>query len=113
MSDMFNEKVIEHVLNSNTFEENAGESAFRIDSRIMAREGEKIDSAELYKIIEEAKNKGVSVASLLHKLPNADSQVSVLPGPGIAKHAPRSKRKKAHNKALVCDVGEKPPTPHS
>lgn len=94
MSDMFNEEVIEHVLNSDSSSENYGESPFSIDSRIMAKDGEKIDGGELYEIIQEAKEKGVTVASLMRKIKNADTQVTISPGPGVVEHTPRSKRKK-------------------
>ena len=57
-------------------------------------DGKTISGDDLYKIIQEAKEKGVTVASLMHKLPNARTQVIVTPGPGVVEQAPRSGRKK-------------------
>lgn len=72
------------------------EAPFKIDSFVFAEEGDTIKGDDLYEIIQEAKAKGVPVASLLHKLPNATAEITVSPGPGVVEQAPRSggKRKK-------------------
>ena len=44
--------------------------------------------------LKEAKAKGVTVASLMHKLKNAKTQVYVTAGPGVVEQAPRTGRKK-------------------
>jgi len=94
MSDMFNDEIIEHVLDSSSVGENDGESAFSIDSMVHANDGGTLDGDALYNLIEEAKEKGVTITSLLHKLPNSTSKVIVSPGPGVVEQAPRSGRKK-------------------
>lgn len=94
MNDMFNEEIIEHVLDSPSVGENDENAAFSIGSMVYASEGGTIDGDALYSIIEEAKEKGVTIASMLHKLPNSTSKTIVSPGPGVVEQAPRSGRKK-------------------
>lgn len=94
MKDLFTEEVIDEVLNSPTNGIDEDEASFSIDSFVSADEGTKIQGEDLYNIIQEAKEKGVSIASLLHKLPNAKTEVSVTPGPGVVEQAPRSRGKK-------------------
>lgn len=94
MSDIFDKEVIEQVLSSSTPEENNDNATFSVDSLVMADDGESIKGEELDNIIQEAKEKGVTVASLLHKLPNSKAQVMVGPGPGVVEQAPRKPRKK-------------------
>jgi hypoxanthine-guanine phosphoribosyltransferase len=59
----------------------------------MADEGKTISGDDLYALLQEAKAKGVTIASLMHKLPNARTQVIVSPGPGVVEQAPRGARK--------------------
>ena len=99
ISETFNDKVIEQVLNSVSPTGNEEESAYIIDSLVMADEGSSISGEDFHKITEEAKEKGVTVASLLHKLPNSSTEVIVGPGPGVVEQTPRTGRKKVHNKS--------------
>ena len=94
MSEMFDEEVIEQVLNAPPADTCHEDAPFSIDSFAYAEEGKEIKGEDLYKIIQEAKEKGVTVASLLHNLPNADTKVVVSPGPGVVEQAPRNPRKK-------------------
>lgn len=94
MADVFNEEMIEHVLNSPSFGDNHEEAPFSIDSFVIAEEGKTISGDDLYDVIEEAKAKGVTVASLLHKVPNAKTEITVSPGPGVVEQSPRSRGKK-------------------
>lgn len=94
MEELLTEDVIKEVLNSPTSEANEAEAPFSIDSFAYADEGSQIQGEDLYNIIQEAKEKGVSIASLLHKLPNAKTEVMVTPGPGVVEQAPRSRGKK-------------------
>ncbi len=73
-----------------TNSEKEARAPFKIDSLVYAGEGKKIKGDDLYKIIQETKAKNVPVASLLHKLPNTDSQIIVTPGPGVVEQTPRS-----------------------
>jgi hypothetical protein len=94
MNEMFDQEVIEQVLNTASTDGTHEEAPFSIDSFAYAEEGKEIKGDDLYEIIQEAKEKGVTVASLLHKLPNADTKVVISPGPGVVKQAPRTPRKK-------------------
>lgn len=94
MSDVFNESVIDDVMNNASSEDNPDEGVFSIDSLAFAEDGKKISGDDLYQIMEEAKSKGVTIASLIHKLPNANTEVMVSPGSGVVEQAPRTGRKK-------------------
>ena len=95
ISETFNSEVIQEVLNSVSSTENEDEAAYSIDSFVEADEGSSISGEDLSKIFQEAKEKGVTVASLLHKLPNSSTKVVVGPGPGVVEQATRSSRKKS------------------
>ena len=69
--------------------ERDGTSPFRIQSLVMAEDGGTISGDDIHNLMQEAREKGVTVASLLHKLPNATTQVIVSPGPGVVDPAPR------------------------
>jgi len=94
----FPEKVVTGEAYANS--EKEADALFKIDSFVYAEEGQGIKGEDLYKIIQEAKAKGVPVASLLHKIPNATTQVIVSPGTGVVEQTPRTggKNKKRHNK---------------
>jgi hypothetical protein len=96
MSDMLNEETLEHVVKSSVpSNESEVDASFKLDTIAMAEEGKTISGDDLYEIIQEAKAKGVTVASLMHKLPNAQTRVIVTPGPGVVEQAPRGGPKKA------------------
>jgi hypothetical protein len=88
------EEVLEKVITGASNQKEETEAPFKIDSFAYAEEGKTISGEDIYKVIEEAKSKGVPVASLLHRLPNAKTQVIVSPGPGVVEQAPRTSRKK-------------------
>lgn len=98
ISETFNSEVIHEVLNNVSAAENEDEAMYSIDSYVTADEGSSIRGEDLYKIIQEAKSKGVTVASLLHKLPNSSTEVIVGPGPGVVEQATRPSRKNADNR---------------
>lgn len=93
MEEMFTEGVIPEVFNSLTSGDNEN-GAFSINSSVYADKGTKIQGEDMRNIIQKAKEKGVTVASLLYKLPNAKTEVIVTPGPGVVEQAPRSLRGK-------------------
>ncbi len=94
MEEIFTEEIIHDVLTSPTSGDSEDEAPFSVDSFACADEGTQIQGEDLYNIIQEAKEKGVTVASMLHKLPNAKTEVMVTPGPGVVEQAPRSSRGK-------------------
>lgn len=93
MNDVLSDETVEHIVASTVPADDAGDSTFKIDSIAMAEEGKTISGDDIYALIQEAKAKGVTVASLMHKLPNARTQVIVTPGPGVVEQAPRGGRK--------------------
>lgn len=94
MHDVLNDSTVEHIVNATVPGDSTDEAPFKIDTIAMAEEGKTISGDDLYEIIQEAKAKNVTVASLMHKLPNAHTRVIVTPGPGVVEQAPRSGRKK-------------------
>lgn len=99
ISETFNDEVIHQVLNSANSTSNEEEATYSINSIVAADEGKSIRGDDLYEIIQEAKAKGVTIASLLHKLPNSSTEVIVEPGPGVVEQAPRTAGKKAQKKS--------------
>jgi hypothetical protein len=83
------EEIIEN--SAPTTDESKG--IFRFDTFVEAKPGETISGDHLAELIKESKEKGVPLASLLHKL---DAKVStvVSPGPGVPDIAHRTKRKR-------------------
>jgi hypothetical protein len=94
MSDILNDEMVEHIVNTTTPADDEDDAPYKIDSIVTAEEGKTISGEDINAIIQEAKAKGVTIASLLHKLPNASTKVIVTPGPGVVEQAPRTKRKK-------------------
>jgi len=94
MNTVLSEENADQLLSNTIPVDEADEASFKLDTIAIAEEGKQIKIEDLNKIIEEAKAKGVTVASLIHKLPNARTQVIVSPGPGVVNQAPRTGRKK-------------------
>lgn len=94
MRDVLNDDTVQNILNATVPSDVTGEAPFRIETIARAEEGKTISGDDLYEIIQEAKAKGVTVASLIHKLPNAQTRVIITPGPGVVEQASRSGGKK-------------------
>lgn len=94
MNDVLESDTVEHILNATLPGDASDEAPFKIDSIVIAEEGKTISGDDLYEIMQEAKERNVTVASLLHKLKNAETHVIVSPGPGVLEQAPRTGRKK-------------------
>lgn len=94
MSDVLNDDTVEALVNHSGGVDTGDDASLHFDTIAMADEGTTIRGEDLYEIIQEAKAKGVTVASLMHKLPNARTRVFVTPGPGVVEQAPRTVRKK-------------------
>jgi hypothetical protein len=93
MSDLLDEDMLERVVQEGIIlPSNADNAPIKLDSIVMADEGSTISGDDLAELLAEAKQKGVTIASLLHKLPNAKVQTIVTPGPGVVEQAPRSGR---------------------
>ena len=93
MNDVLSDETVEHIVKSTLPTNDETTGTFKLDTIAMADEGKTINGDDVYALIQEAKAKGVTVASLMHKLPNARTQVIVTPGPGVVEQAPRTGRK--------------------
>jgi hypothetical protein len=94
MAEILNDDTVEMLIEQSTGGGAGDDASLHFDTIAMADEGTTIRGEDLYEIIQEAKAKGVTVASLIHKLPNARTRVLVTPGPGVVEQAPRAGRKK-------------------
>lgn len=94
IQDVLIDEALEEIVNAPLEGESTEDAPFKLDTIAIAEEGKTISGDDLYQIIQEAKAKGKTVASLMHKLPNAKSRTFVSPGPGVVEQAPRSRRKK-------------------
>lgn len=90
MSEMFSSDVLDEVLSGVSQTPDEEDAAFSIDTFVMAEEGQTIKGDDVYALIQKAKDKGVTVASLINELPGAQGTVTVSPGPGVVDQAPRS-----------------------
>ena len=99
MNEVLRDEAAEHILNTTVSggPDKEAKAPFKIDTFVMAEEGKTISGDALHAIIQEAKEKGVTVASLIHKLPNAQVNVVISPGPGVVEQAPRLRRRKKRN----------------
>lgn len=94
MADVLNDDTVEALVLQGTSAPDEGEASLKLDTIAMADEGTTISGDDLYEIIQEAKAKGVTVTSLMHKLKNAKTRVYVTPGPAVVEQAARTGRKK-------------------
>lgn len=94
MADILNAQTAETLVRHGVAAGDEHEAMLTLDTLIMADEGTTISGNDLYNLIQEAKKKKVTVSSLMHKLPNAHTQVYITPGPGVVAQASRSGRKK-------------------
>ena len=90
MKDVLRDDMVEQIINATMPGDASEEAPIKIDTIVTAEEGKTINGNDLYNIIQEAKAKGVTVASLMHKLPNSHANIIVSPGPGVVEQAPRS-----------------------
>lgn len=94
MSEVLNDDTVEALVTSGVKADDEDDASLHLDTMVIADEGTTIRGEDLYDIIQEAKAKGVTMSSLMHKLPNARTRVFVTPGPGVVEQAPRTGRKK-------------------
>ncbi len=90
MSDLLNDETVEFVARTGERADDEAEATFKMDHFIVADEGTTIDCVELGNIIEESREKRVTVASLLPRLKNVSVQTLVTPASGVVEQAPRS-----------------------
>lgn len=94
MDAIFQDEVVEQVLETASTSASETDGAFKLDTFIMAPPGETLKGEDIYNLMQEAKEKGVTVASLAHKL-DAESTIYVSPGPAAVEQSQRTGRKKS------------------
>lgn len=95
MGDVLNDDTLESIIEHTTPVDSEEEGTFNIQTLIMAPEGKKLSGDDLFALIQEAKSKGVTVASLIPKrLPEASAQSFIVPAAGVVEQAPRSPLKR-------------------
>ena len=90
MSDVLNEETVEHIAETSTPTDDPERGAFNLNTMIFAKDGEQLRGEDLLALFDEAREKGVTVASLASKIKNAHVQTLIGPGDGVVEQAPRS-----------------------
>ena len=85
---------LEDIVNTSDYAQEPEDGLFHFQSILIADDGQKISGDDIADIMKEARKSGKSIASLLHKIPNADSKTLVTPGPGVVEQAVRTKLKR-------------------
>jgi hypothetical protein len=94
MQDSLREEMLPEIINCASIRtEDDDPSVFSISTVAQAEEGHLISGDDIADLIEEAKREKVALASLVHKLPHAMSQIIVSPGSDVVDKAPRCRRK--------------------
>jgi hypothetical protein len=83
MNDVLRDDMAERIVNLTTPDGPSDEAPFKIDTIVMSEEGTSISGDDLHNLIEEARAQNVTIASLIHRLPNTRSQIIITPGPGV------------------------------
>ena len=94
MSELLNDDTVEALVTGGIKADDEADASLHLDTLVIADEGTTIRGEDLYNIIQEAQAKGVTVTSLMHKLPNAKTRVIITPGHGVVEQAPRTGRNK-------------------
>ena len=89
MSDLLSNDTADALIRYGIAAADEANAPFKLDTFIQAQEGKTISGDELHAIMQEAKEKGVTIASLAHKLSNVSVNTIVSPGDGVVEQAPR------------------------
>ncbi|WP_129218179.1 hypothetical protein [Lichenibacterium ramalinae] len=90
MGDYLNDDALPSVIQYGIPVQNEDEASFHLSTMIMADEGATISGDLLSNLMLEAREKGVTVTSLLHKLPNVKAETFVTAAPGVVEQSLRS-----------------------
>lgn len=92
MSDLLDERVLPEMIANGLYGDDDPDSAhFRLSTMIVAHEGSMISGDALADLFKEAKEKGVTATSLIHKLgPHVSATTAVSAGDGVVEQAVRS-----------------------
>jgi hypothetical protein len=96
MNDVMKETVLEKLIDTASSLGNPDEADFEFQHILQADEGTTMRGEDVLALYQEAKEKGVTVGSLLRqgRIPNAKVTTIVTPGPGVVEHNIRSGRGK-------------------
>ena len=97
MSDLLTEGNLQRILENTVSTPDESEALLNFQTMVVADPGKPISGETLLALFDEAKQKGVSIASLVPKLENVSAQTLVIPGPGVVEQAPRTGRKRRGN----------------
>lgn len=92
MDEILQPKNFEVLISKSEKSNNPSGAGLNISSLIIADEGHTIDGSQFADLIERAKLEGVTVASLLHTIPNANARTIISPGPAVVEQAGRKGR---------------------
>jgi len=90
---MENENAMEFIKQSQGTDDGSN-SLYRIQSFISAKPGTTFSGDQIVELMKEAKEKNVTLSSMLHKIENTDVEVSVIPGDGVVEQSHRTQRRK-------------------
>jgi hypothetical protein len=89
MSEVLQPKNFDLLLSKSSKSPDPENAGLNISSLVVADDGHTIDGSQLAELIEKARTEGVTVASLLHTLPNATARTIISPGPATVEQASR------------------------
>ncbi len=93
IQDIMTEENLETIVDFPVAPGDREEAPFSLDTFLIADEGTTMRGEDIYNLFQEAKEKGVTVASLARKLSNVTVQTIVSEGPGVVEPAPRNSRR--------------------
>lgn len=96
ISEVLNDQTIETLITDGQAADHEDDADLNLHTLIMADEGTTINGDDIYQIIQEAKAKKVTIASLMHKFPikNVSTEVHVTLGSSVVEQAHRTGRNK-------------------
>ena len=98
MNDVMKENVLEHLIENASSIGNPEEADFEFQHILQADDGTTMRGDDIQALYQEAKERGVTLGSLLRqgRIPNAKVTTIVTPGPGVVEHNIRSGRGRTH-----------------
>ena len=95
MNDVLRDDTLQHLVRTSEPTRDEENAALNLNTFIMAPPGKQMTGEQLLKLFADAREKGVSVASVAaDHLPDASVETFVTPGPGVVEQAPRTPRKR-------------------
>lgn len=101
MNEVLNESTLEQVVavgRSGLAEDENETAPIKLDTFVVAEPGKEIKGEDIMRLIQAARDEGVTMASKLRQLQDATVQIIVSPGPGVVEQAVRFGRKRRRKK---------------